>query len=726
MAKPVIKIQEIRDQTQWVRISLLAVFVVLMALILPKNGSLLRQIKPGTIWGKPDLVSEVDFARPKAPDSLAAEREAARRAVPPVLRHDTTAESRSLRAIHEEVSQMEEGLREFTEALAFGDPSLIDAQRKRIKESYGSEPDSLAMVLPGLESKAREAIKYIFQKGYADSSLAMNNGPVVALRKSASRQALVDVHSLVYVSSLEPQLHKLGQGWLPLEQRLIHGVLTRSAKPQYVYDHALTEEARKTAEGNVMPVLGKVAKGEVIVRHGELVTEELAHVIEGYHSRINEHYGNPSYLKTLLSQLALIGMITVLMAFYLQSEWPRIYYRNRKLAFMLLLLFLTMALVGLALKLTQVSRMEQGLNFIFLTPVCMVPIVLTAFFDSKLGFFGNLVITIFISVVAPNGVEYLFIQFCAGTIAVYSLRELRNRAEFFLSLFFILLTYVVTYLGYNFFLQGDLSRTEWSNLPLLGINVVLTIIAFPLIYLFERIFGLTSDMTYIELLDTNHPLLKDLAIKAPGTFQHSLQVAHITEAVLNRIGGNALMARVGALYHDIGKARNPRYFIENLGDEPNPHEELTYEESAEIIIRHVTDGIKMGHDNRLPAEIIHFIRTHHGTSRVEYFYRKHIEDHPADEDAENRFSYPGPLPFSREMAVLMICDGAEAACRAMKHRTPENVKELVENIVRNRVKHNQFEAANITFKDLEDIKQVVYQQLLSMYHSRIEYPAESE
>jgi putative nucleotidyltransferase with HDIG domain len=331
-------------------------------------------------------------------------------------------------------------------------------------------------------------------------------------------------------------------------------------------------------------------------------------------------------------------------------------------------------------------------------------------------------IAVFAGAIIPNGFEYFFIQLCGGAAAVYSINRLRNRADFFISLSLIFITYVFSYIGYKFYTRGSFASIEYINLMLFALNIMLTFITYPIIYVFERIFGITSDLTYIELLDTNHPLLKELSVRAPGTFQHSIQVANLTEAVLNKIGGNSLQAKVGALFHDVGKMLNPIYFIENLGDHQNPHDLVSYHESAEIVIRHVSDGVRLAQEHNLPTEVIDFIKTHHGTTRAEYFYRKHVEEHPGENVDVVEFQYPGPLPFTREMAVLMIADSCEAAARASKDHGHDKLLSLVEGIIDNKVRQRQFDKANLTFKDLEDAKQVIYAMLSSMYHGRVEYP----
>jgi putative nucleotidyltransferase with HDIG domain len=285
------------------------------------------------------------------------------------------------------------------------------------------------------------------------------------------------------------------------------------------------------------------------------------------------------------------------------------------------------------------------------------------------------------------------------------------------------MTYTLAFLAYNLLLKGNFESIDYANIILLFVNALLTIITYPLIYIFEKIFGLTSDLTFIELLDTNHPLLKELSAKAPGTFQHSLQVANLAESVVDQIGGNGLKTRVGALFHDIGKMVNPMYFIENQMPGQNPHDALAPDRSAEIIIQHVTEGLRLAREHNLPSEIMDFIRTHHGTSRVEYFYRNHLrQTRELKDDMDFNFRYKGPAPATRETAVLMVADSVEAASRALPNPTKAELEKLVDNIIRHKIDEQQFEKAGISFNDVRRMREILTKMLISIYHQRVEYP----
>jgi putative nucleotidyltransferase with HDIG domain len=316
----------------------------------------------------------------------------------------------------------------------------------------------------------------------------------------------------------------------------------------------------------------------------------------------------------------------------------------------------------------------------------------------------------------------LFMQIVAGMVGIYGYINFKNRSQLFYTTVAILGSYFIGFVGISIITDGDFSRIDWLVFGEYSIAAGLTILAYPLIYIIEKLFGFVSDITLLELADTNNKLLRELSRKAPGTFQHSLQVANLAEEAIHLINGNALLIRTAALYHDIGKMNAPMYFIENQITGVNPHNELDYEESARIIINHVVEGVEIAKKYKLPETVIDFIRTHHGTTSTKYFYKKYVEDTTEDEDTIKKFQYPGPIPFSKETAVLMMADSVEAASRSIKDYTAEKIEDLVEKIIQTQMDEGQFSNANITLKDISIIKKVFKRMLMNIYHVRIEYP----
>jgi putative nucleotidyltransferase with HDIG domain len=357
---------------------------------------------------------------------------------------------------------------------------------------------------------------------------------------------------------------------------------------------------------------------------------------------------------------------------------------------------------------------------VFVVPLCILPLILKTFYDARLGLFVHVLTVLILGFVVPNSFEYIFLQIIAGIVTVLSVSELYKRANLFISIGQITIIYIVGYLAFHLIHEGDLRNIVWLTLGLFLLNGMITLFVQPLIYIYEKIFGLVSDVSLLELSDTNSKLLKELSNKAPGTFHHSLQVSNLAEAAANEIGANAMLVRVGALYHDIGKMLNPTYFTENQITNVNPHDELSPKDSAKVIIDHVIKGIELARKNNLPDRVIDFIRSHHGTTQVYYFFKKQqeLESDVNEED----FTYPGPIPFSKETAILMMADSVEAASKSLKNPTFLIIDEFVDKIIAGQVKANQFINADITFKEIETIKKIFKQKLRNIYHLRVEYP----
>jgi len=359
-------------------------------------------------------------------------------------------------------------------------------------------------------------------------------------------------------------------------------------------------------------------------------------------------------------------------------------------------------------------------QYIYVVPICILPLVLKAFFDARLGLFTHVLTVLLLGLVVPNSYEYMFLQIIAGIVTILTVSELYKRANLFISVGQITLIYIVAYFAFFVIHEGSVETLQWETFGLFVLCGLATLFVQPLIYAYEKLFGLVSDVSLLELSDTNTKLLKELSNKAPGTFHHSLNVANLAEAAANEIGANAMLVRVGALYHDIGKMKNPTYFTENQSTGINPHDELSPSESAQIIINHVIDGIEIARKNNLPDRVIDFIRTHHGTSLVYYFYMKEKEVNELIEIED--FMYPGPKPFSKETAILMMCDSVEAASKSLKEPTSTKIDDFVESILNKQMNDDQFLNANITFKEIQSIKKILKQKLTNIYHLRIEYP----
>ena len=415
-------------------------------------------------------------------------------------------------------------------------------------------------------------------------------------------------------------------------------------------------------------------------------------------------------------QTLLVSILMACLVFYLVFFRSSLLDNNKNIVF--LLFTITSFVVVSTLVLTY------DLFNIYIVPICLAPIIVRSFFDTRTAFFIHLLIVLLLGFVVSNGFHFIFLQLVAGMMGIYGFSNFRNRSQLFYTTIVIALSYSLCYIALNVIVEGNFSEIDWITIGYLFISALLTLLAYPLIYLFEKIFGFISDVTLLELADTNNKLLRDLARKAPGTFQHSLQVANLAEAATSLIGGNSLLVRTAALYHDIGKVNAPMYYIENQSTGLNPHDELSYEESAQIIINHVLEGVEIAKKSGIPDKIIDFIRTHHGTTKTGYFFKMYLIDNPDAEvsEAEELFAYPGPIPFSKESVVLMMADSVEAASRSLNKPDADKIDKLVESIISNQMKEGQYENADITLRDLRLIKKMFKKMLMNIYHVRIDYP----
>ena len=485
--------------------------------------------------------------------------------------------------------------------------------------------------------------------------------------------------------------------------------------PNITYDQNTSEAVRNDLLTNISLTKGMVQSGEKIISQGEIIDHRLHRILESLKYESENRLGTGYFSEIiLLGQIIfVVACIGVLFLFLLNFR-SEILKHSLKTSFILMLV----------LMIVIVSRFT--ISFLYIIPFALIPIIIKTFYDARLALFIHIVTVLLVGFFAPNGFEFIFLSFIAGIVAIFSLTNLYRRGKLFLAAVLVFLSYSFVYFGLAITQEGNFSGIELRNFVYFALNGVCVLLAYPLIYIFEKTFGFLSDLTLMELSDTNQKLLRNLAEKAPGTFQHSMQVANLAEEAIHKIGGNPLLVRTGALYHDIGKMNNPIYFIENQRTGFNPHDTHEFDESANIIISHVKDGIELAKKNSLPEQLIDFIRTHHGTTKVQYFYRSYIKKYP-DKDVDiNMFTYPGPKPYSKETAVLMMADSVEAASRSLSKIDEETISNLVDNIITDQMNEGQFDFVDINFKDITDVKEVFKDKLRNIYHARIKYPEKNE
>ncbi|MGM0613300.1 MAG: HD family phosphohydrolase [Bacteroidota bacterium] len=500
------------------------------------------------------------------------------------------------------------------------------------------------------------------------------------------------------------------------DSSLIASALKPFLNQNITYDADKTQQEREHLLNSISKTRRMVQKGELIVGQGEPVDEKTYQILVSLKKEYEESLLSAVSLNYIIAgQIILVSIAILVLVLFLYYFWPNVFDNNRKIILILLMLILMSFLTG------WISESYPA-SYIYLIPVCIVPIVIRSFFDTRLALFVHLITIIVISFIVPNSFEFVFLQLIAGIITIITVVDLQKRSQFFITSIFIFLSYSITYIGVTLLNSADINAIEPIHFAMFAGSALITMFSYPLVYILEKLLGLITDVSLMEYSDSNSKLLRKLAEKAPGSFQHSIQVANLSEEVSHIIGGNILLVRTGALYHDIGKMKNPMYFIENQNGNYNPHDELSNTESARILIEHVTEGIEIAKKNKLPEQIIDFIRTHHGTKKVEYFYQMEIKDNPDEEVNIKDFQYHGPAPFSKETAVVMMADSVEAASRSLKEPTEKNINSLVDNIINKQMQEEQFFNADITFSDISAAKKILKRKLKNIYHVRIEYP----
>lgn len=521
-------------------------------------------------------------------------------------------------------------------------------------------------------------------------------------------------HSIVVLQGALGSMHRSREfiSAADLEPGLLRDSLLQ---PNLVLDEARTSLELDSRLSQLSHSSQMVMAGDRIIAKGEEVTAEKGQIIKSLEAendrRFSEKY---SLWGQMAGQLLLAVIAFVALYMFLKNTRHRILEDDRKVFFVMMLILLMSALVALVVRVNP--------DWVLLVPLCIIPILMRVFFDMRVALYIHLTTVIILANLVPNSFEFIFYQLVTGMMSIIAVRNLERRSQFFVLALVIFVSYSFIYTAGVLSQDTNLLSLSADKYLMFFLNAILTLLAYPLIYLFEKLFGMTTNLTLMELSSTNTPALRKLSRRAPGTFQHSMQVANITEDLVNEIGGNALLAKVGALYHDIGKVRNPLYFTENQNSGFNPHNELDYVESAEIITSHITNGLELARIYHLPAEVQDFIRTHHGTTYTGYFYAKELERHPDGDFDTTRFRYPGPRPYSRETAVVMIVDTVEAALRSLKNHTKESTDEMIDRLIDSKISAGQLDNCALTYGDIARIRKFLKDKTMSIYHVRVEYP----
>ncbi len=654
----------------------------LIVYLFPKGATFKYEFQKGKPWQYPNLYAPFDFSVVKSASELASEKE--------VILNSQFPYYRATSEVY-----------------------------KQVKNSYASQFSNF-FNLPVSSNEFGDLYNFgsllldqIYTHGVLPLDFEHQVAESVYLIKGNS-ESTVDKVQFVKIEELQQKIEKLTKksdfnAFINNYYNLFFEII----QPNISLDKKFTINALNESLSNISVYRGLIQENAIIISQGEVVEGEKLQMLlslkEEYASQL---WNELSYYWIIFGYTILVVLTFMALILFINNYRPLVFDDNREITF----IFLNM--VGMIALTTIVVNFD--VKFLYAVPICILPLILKTFFDPRLALFTHVITILNLGFVVPNSFEFVFLQMMAGIVTILSITQLQNRANLFLTVGRIVLVYLVGYIAFTIIHEGSISKLDFLVIGLLLLNGMLTLFAQPLIYLYERLFKLVSDVSLLELSDTNSKLLKELSNRAPGTFHHSLQVANLAETAADEIGANTLLVRVGALYHDIGKMNAPTYFSENQTGSVSPHEDMAPDQSAKIIINHVAEGIELAKKAKLPDRIIDFIRTHHGNSWVYYFYKK-AED-MGDEVDEKAFRYLGPRPFSKETAILMMSDAVEAASKSLREPTVDKIQQFVDTIITKQIDDKQFNDCNITLSEIETVKKVLSKKLINIYHLRVEYP----
>ena len=675
-----------KDDLQWrdilIRTALIIVTVTIVVWSMPHDNRSYYHLEQGKPWKYAEFTAPYDFAVYKSEEAIRMEQDSVLRFFEPYYRFDKGTESRMVS--------------KFNADYADGIPGL--------------QIEYKTIISNRLHSLYQQGI--MEQKEYDELRKDTNHMIRVVSGKEAVSVSIMEIYSakMAYEQLFQEELLALQR---PLLQKCN---LNSYIVPNLIYDKERSETSKNDLLSGIAWASGLVQKGQKIVDRGEIVTEKTYRIIESF-KKENERR-NEDITQNQLSLTGQILYVTILMlcfTLYLSLYRKDYFEKPRSITMLYALIILFALLTSLFIRNTFVH--------VYILPYAMVPIFIRVFMDSRTAFMTHTVMVLICAVMLQHPFEFTVIELVAGLASITSLRELSQRSQLFKTAIIVTIACLAVNLAFDWTRNDTLAQIDYSTYNFLIVNGITLLFAYPLLYLMEKTFGFTSDITLIELSNTNNELLRRMSEVAPGTFNHSIQVANLAGEIANKIGAKAQLVRTGALYHDIGKLSNPIYFTENQSG-INPHETLTDIESAQIIISHVTEGLKMADKYNLPDVIRNFISTHHGQGKAKFFYIRYKKEHPDEPVDDLLFTYPGPNPYTREQACLMMADTVEAASRSLPDYTEQSIRELVERLIDGQVAEGYFRECPVTFRDIQYAKTVLIEKLKTIYHTRVSYPSE--
>ena len=677
-----------RNNTIIYKVILFLITTVAIVYLFPKGGQFKYDFSNGQLWKYDNLYATFDFAIQKTDEEINVEKKQIEVNAKLYFQYDA-----------EVVNQVRASFNDKILSLKLND-SLTEAKRLSLKRVG--------------ENIIEEVYKYGYLEVISEDRVSELD-EIVALKKENEVQDILFKNLCNSKEVLALINTEIGSKELSYNQNLLLNILASVIEPNVSYDKEFTEKIIQNDIDHISYTKGKVSEGELIILKGDIVEGKKLAILNSLKSESESKiWTDSNYNWIVLGYTILVSLALLMLLLFLHKYRIEIYENNNKVTFIFFNVF--------AIIFIQTLVIKYNSDYLYIVPLSILPIIIKAFFDARLGLFSHVLTVLLLGYIVPNSFEFIYLHIIAGIVTILTVSELYKRANLFISVAQITGIYMLTYFAFSVIKEGNVSQINWDYFVLFAMNGLLSFLSIILIYIYEKVFGLVSDVTLLELSNTNTKLLRQLNEEAPGTFQHSMQVANLAEAAANEIGANSMLVRTGALYHDVGKMLNPMYFIENQSTGVNPHNDLSPRDSSKIITDHVIKGVELAKKNNIPDRIIDFIRTHHGTSSTYYFYKKEQELNPDTEVDIEKFKYKGPIPFSKETAILMMCDAAEAASKSIKNPTAQSISDLIDKIIDKQMSDNQFVNSDITFREIKLIKKVIKKKLMNIYHLRVEYP----
>jgi len=682
------------ESASWHTIYLTSLFIITAVILyfaLPQEGRFPYEFQKGRPWMHAALIAPYNFAIMKSDATINEERDSLLKSLTPYFLYLDSVDKQHITNLSSKIDEIT--LKENTEILysrvvkskvltifeKIYNSGIIEQAPSNYPPLNGKS--ELLIVKKNLAEKVSIGQLYSLKTAYSEA-----NAKLEQLRKS------------------DPDFNKI------IEKLHAEDYLAVNL----AYDRDKTDGEEQKILDNLTTTYGVIQEGERIVSQGDVISPKTYLIIESLKSTYEKSRGDFSkYYLIIVGKMIFISMLLLTLFLFIYNIRRKLLRSKRDVTFTLLMMVLMIFFCRIIVLSNSIS--------VYIVPFTALALIIRTFLDARLAIFVNTITALIVGFMVPNGYEFVLLSIPAGSIAVISQNNLQRRDQLILTSLIIFFVYAFTYIGISLIQEASFASIDWTIIKWFLINAALTLITYLVVFLIEKSFGFVSDVTLIELSYSNQKILRKLAEEAPGTFQHSLQVANLAEGAILKIGGNPLLVRAGALYHDIGKLTDPQFFTENQAMGINPHDSLSFEESAKIIMEHVSRGVELAQKHKIPAQIIDFIKTHHGTTKTSYFF---IESHNKNHDKtdESLFTYPGPLPETRETAVVMLADSIEAASRSLDKKDSDSLKNLIDTIFQEKIKARQLDYAPLTFKDITLLKEIFLEKLLNIYHVRIHYP----